>query len=279
MVEQIINKESILPNSKTLLLDVDNTLVNNKYLLTDNSISGELKRVQSKGWLIGLSSDSPLATLLILKNKLGLNGPIIAERGAIVGLPNNEEIMLTEVEQYFTNVRSKILDNLSDNRVPFYFGDATKIIRDNITFPNEVDNRLVLAQSQRKCGICMYGRTIGEDGLLNIDNKLTLSLVKKIREFTLDPPFELNEDFNEDYGIYILSPKAVNKRVGTICLMNRLGIDKIGMVGDSTSDIIGKDIAFQYSVGNGKPEYKIASDYVATNTYTAGVIEILKLIN
>jgi hydroxymethylpyrimidine pyrophosphatase-like HAD family hydrolase len=281
-----MNKETVkvpelkLPESKLLLVDLDKTLIDAaNYEITDKTIVDEIKRVQQIGWKIGLSSDSPLESLLDWRNQLAMNGPVIAEKGAVVWIDSKHEVIEKESQKFFSDLNLKFTNYLTDQRKSFLFGDVTKFIWNKPKLVEMLDDEIVLVQSHRKCSFNLYGRSINQNGELIINNQLTKEMIIIVHSLTFNNlPFEVDEDFNQDYGIYILAPKNTTKRLGTQKLINILNINKIGMIGDSGTDILGKDIAYQYAVGNAKPELKNVSEYVATGTFTKGVIEILRLI-
>lgn len=267
-----------LPPSKLMLVDLDKTLIDPSYQITDSEIIDEISRVQSFGWQVGLSSDTPLDALKNWRQRFGLNGPIIAERGEIVWLPDGKEFVINEAEDFFGNLRQTFIAHLVKERASFVHGDVTQLLRTNPALPDMIDPRMILIQAHRRCSLTFYGRRISNDGKLTIDNDLVNNLVSITRNIVGDPPFDLLEDHNPEYGIYILSPKSVDKRSGTLRLIETLGIASVGMVGDSSSDIVGNDIAHHYAVGNAKQELKAVAEYTSLALYTAGVVDILRQI-
>lgn len=270
--------EITLPPSKLMLVDLDKTLIDSNYQITDLGVIDEIARIQSRGWQVGLSSDTPLDALKNWRRRFGLNGPIVAERGAIVWLPDEKEFVIPKAEDFFSNLRQTLIARLVKERVSFVHADVTQLLRTNPILPDMIDPRMILIQAHRRCSLTFYGRRISEDGKLTIDNDLVSNLVSVTRNIVGEPPFDLLEDHNPEYGIYILSPKSVDKRSGTLRLMETLGIASVGRVGDSSSDIVGKDIAYHYAVGNAKPELKAVSEYISLALYTAGVVDILRQI-
>lgn len=276
-----MNKQSSeisLPSSKLMLLDLDKTLIDPNYQITDSGVMDEIARAQSLGWQIGLSSDTPLDALKDWRRRFGMNGPIVAERGAIVWLPDGRELVVHEAEEFFTGLRQTLITDLVRKRASFVHGDVTQLLRINPSLPDMTDPRLILIQAHRRCSLTFYGRKIDKDGQLTIDNDLVKDLVSVTRNSIEVPPFDLLEDYNPEYGIYILSPKSVDKRSGTLRLMESLGIAIVGMIGDSSSDVVGKDIAYHYAVGNAKPELRATAEYTSLALYTAGVVDILQQI-
>ena len=73
-------------NGPLILLDVDETLVDVNYKLTcpDREWHVALRRAEKRGAIIGLNSDSAYDTLQKRAAAYGIQGPIVAERGALV---------------------------------------------------------------------------------------------------------------------------------------------------------------------------------------------------
>lgn len=74
--EQIL---SLVINDKVAMIDIDGTLINKHYAITDDQIYGAIQDVQNEGWTIVLSSDSPHETMQEWHRDFGMNGPIITE--------------------------------------------------------------------------------------------------------------------------------------------------------------------------------------------------------
>lgn len=50
-----LNSEITLPPNKLILIDLDKTLLDTNYNLTDEKVLAEISRVQSLGWQLGPS--------------------------------------------------------------------------------------------------------------------------------------------------------------------------------------------------------------------------------
>lgn len=266
------------PIDRVLLFDLDKTLINEDYQLTDTAIIEEIVRLKEKGWIIGLNSDTPLEPLLAWKKNLELNGPIIAERGLVIQIPEEELVVTLGDENLFTDIRTRFVQQLVKSRIAFYHGDVVQLIRNRTDIPNLVEQNIALVQAYRRCSFNFFGRIIREDGKMEIDNDFTLYLIQMLKSGSKISLEDFSEDYNPNYGIYILSPRQACKRLGVIELMKRMGLSQIGMVGDSLNDYVGKDLAIHYAVGNADENYKTIADYVSHKTLTEGVVEILSLL-
>ncbi len=267
-----------IPQSRVLLFDLDKTILDTNYQLTDTRFLDEVKRLTQSGWSLGLSSDSPLESLQNWRTLFDMSGPIIAERGSVVWVPGQGIISVCKHSGVFTRLRQGFIEYLLQNRRPFYYGDVTQVIRNKTSFPGLIEKQLVFVQAYRRCSFNFYCRRISAAGSLEIDNDLTQELHAVAMNLLGQVEFQIMEDFNPEYGILILSPMAVTKRAGTLSLMEILQIPDVGMVGDSANDILGNDITTQYAVGNSTEELTAVADYQSKMPFTEGVVDILSQI-
>lgn len=281
MVSETEGPEIItLPSDKVILLDLDKTLIDSSYNITDPAITDEIQRVQGNGWKLGLISDTPLETLLAWNNQLHMNGPIMAERGAVIYDSGETEILFPSEQRYFEALKTKFIDDLAGDRLPFYHGDITRFLNNSPVLTGTLEDTLILVNGYRRCSFSAYSRKIDESGKLQIDLDSLEELRNRLNTASanIQRGFTVHEDVNPDYGIVILSPEAVNKRNATKIWMEKNGIRQVGIIGDSGTDILGNDIAIHYAVGNATEEFKKVATYTAPRNITSGVIDILSQI-
>lgn len=267
--EQIKNKMPV-PLDRVILSDLDGTLINSEYRFTDSGIVGVVNRVQSDGWKLGISSDTPYKALEVWRDRLAMNGPIIAEKGAVVEVESGLLFSPTEHDA-FQETGEDIERNLRDKGFILWKGNPVEAIRDNIQVGNSGD-QVVLINDLRLCSLGLFFRRVDRTGNLVIDSETTYQAMADIRQYY--PPFAVDEDFNIGDGLVIVGPESANKRVGSKVYMMHEGLTEIGMIGDSRADFLGSDIALHYAVGNASSALKEIADYVSDQTYTKGVIEI-----
>ena len=264
-----------VPHDRLLLLDKDLTLVDHSYNITDVGIFDAIQNIQSSGWTIGLNSDTPLDVLKHDAQELGLNGPIIAERGAIVNF-DERTIVNEEDMEMFSHSKEALITLLQEVGIPTESHNGLEIF-EQIKAPGTPHDTKVFFNNSRQLSIGMFFRSYDEYGVPYIDEEFTTEIAQEL--MPLYPNFDdLLVDLNHEYGILILSRDSSHKRPGTMQYMQELGFTQIGMVGNSISDFIGNDIALHYAVGNSTEEFKKNADYIAEGTITSGVIEILDKI-
>lgn len=259
------------PQDTTVLSDLDNTLVEGGHKLNSQDIASTIARAKTDGWVIGLSSDTPYEALEIWRDRFGMNGPLIAEKGALIGSEGGL-IYNKEDSDAFLDSREKIVRVLFDKGFFLWTGNPVEALRADLRIGNP-GNNIALINTLRRCSLGFFFRRVAQDGTMIVDARTTHLGMQDIREFY--PTFEVDEDYNEKYGLVIIARKGTNKRSGTKLLMDREGLMEVGMIGDSISDFIGSDIAKHYAVANAASSFKDRADYVAQETLTSGVVEIL----
>lgn len=183
MSERLKTHEIPLPSDRLILLDLDKTLVNENYNLTDRAVLGEIERVQDLGWALGFNSDTPLEPLKVWSRQFGLNGPILAENGSVIWIPDRFEVVLSDTESYFGDLKTSFIHDLIKRNIPFFYGDATQFVRNNPQLLEMVERRLVVINAYQRCSLSFFTRSINQHGHLEVDNLLgeeTRMLVRKL---------------------------------------------------------------------------------------------------
>lgn len=258
------------PQDAILLSDLDGTLVEGGFKFNSEKIYDSIANAIKDGWLIGLSSDTPYDALKIWHDRLGMNGPLIAEKGALVELDSGLIYDRDDSEAFIAS-REAITKMLFDRGFTLWRGNPVEALRTDLHIGNPGDN-VALINTLRKCSLGFFFRKVKSDGSLITDSEM-VSVIDDIREFY--PIFDVDEDFNEAFCLLIVAKKGTSKRTGTKMLMEKKGIHEIGMIGDSIADYLGTDLAIHYAVANANQQFKDRAVYVARNRLTAGVVEIL----
>lgn len=260
-------------HNKLALFDLDGTLIDNAYRLTDARIDHSVENVQHRGWTVGLSSDTPYEVLEGWRRQLGMNGPIIAERGAVVEV-GDKLIFDARVAAKVALARDVIARYLhGQQNTTVWQGNSTNAIRQGETI-GEPGQRSVLINNLSLCSLRFYVRRVSNTGAMVIDDSLTQATIEELAPFypDLDDP---SIDNNPTFGIMIMSEKGVDKRSGLATLLEDQPYQHRIMVGNSMGDYIGDDLVQQYAVANADDDYKQRSILVAENPLTSGCIEIL----
>ncbi|OGL95809.1 hypothetical protein A2348_00260 [Candidatus Uhrbacteria bacterium RIFOXYB12_FULL_58_10] len=262
-----------------VLFDLDKTLIDVGYYYTDDGIEDAVRRAVSRGHTIGLNSDSPVPILLGHHRHLGMNGPIVAERGAVVHFPGSPGTTIptgTSPDDEFVSLRDRILRRLTrDGDVEAILGDPSSIIRSR-RFMTDSPRSVLLASALRTHSLHFAARIM--DGKDYRFDMALLTRVKDAARVELEcQPFSvaIDWDLNPEYAILILHASASRKVAGVSMLLARLGIDEAIMVGDGVVDNLSLPNVRQWAVGNAHPGYKAVCERIAAATFTSGAIELL----
>lgn len=261
-----------LPTDKVALIDLDGTLIDASYRITDDTIGQTIHEAQEAGWTLGLSSDSPYEALETWRKRLGLNGPVLAENGGLVAI-NDRQSYDTEEAATFEASRNAFTLALQDAGMDVWCGNPVEALRNGRPL-GSAGRPLVLINVLRKVSLGFFVRQVQADTALAIDTDTTEAVIEMGR--THYPPFDdLLEDINHEYGILIARRRHVDKRLGSLVLTDDYGISQFAMIGNSASDYVGSDIALHYAVANSSQDLKSRADYTSPHPITSGVKDIL----
>lgn len=263
-----------IPEDPVLLSDLDNTLVEDGFKFLPEHIVPTITKAKAEGLKIGLSSDTPFEALEIWRDRFGMNGPLIAEKGAIVGTESGLIYNKSDNDAFLSS-RESITEESSKRGFLVWKGNPVEALRTDLHIGNPED-KVLLVNNFRRCSLGFFFRKVGRSGSLEVNGTTTFLTMQIIREHY--PIFDVDEDFNEKYGLVIVARKGTNKRSGTKILMGSEKLNEIGMIGDSMSDYLGSDMAKHYAVANASEAFKKESDYIANKRLAQGVTEILEKI-
>ncbi len=270
-------------SNKLAFLDLDRTLIDSNYELNMplDEFRAFAETLQSKGVSVGLCSDSAVITLRQWQDKLGLKGPIVAERGAVIwdSEQNTELILDFDQTEWFSDFRKDFISELMRNfpQSSIFIGDAThffKSSRGDLT-----SSQIFAINGFRKASFSFFALKMNQEKkVLEPDSDLLVAaslIAEKLLSHYKKAKNDLFWDENPEYGILILHDKDTHKRAGISKLISQLLPNQTVMVGDSMSDFLDLPEVLQFAVGNADSDYMQKSDYIAHGHLTRGVIECL----
>lgn len=260
---------------KLVLFDIDGTLVDAHYETTDDRIFASIKMAKEEGWVLGLSSDTPHKSLVDWGKYFGIDGPIIAEKGALVDV-RGEKITIAESPHNFIEMREQIVSSFQEKGIVVWQGNPVNFLKNKETIGQPGD-LVVLINSLREQSLGCFFRTVAQNGELSIDIDVTENLAAQIRSFYPEGNV-FQEDLNHSHGLIIVSHKDIDKRTGSLELQKIMQIGKFAMIGNSLADYIGDDIAIHLSVADGTPEYRNIASFVSASPITSGAVEALEAL-
>jgi hypothetical protein len=276
--------ESLDVSKRLALFDLDGTLINESYQVTDDGIYQAIQQAQDVGWRVGLSSDTPYEPLAAWRDKFGMNGPIIAENGAVVELTSGELLFDAQDDCEFTESRKKLTAELPALGVPVWSGNSTEAVHTKMQF-GEPGQTVVLVNNFCRASLRFFVRNVSSTGELTVNAGATTHIAALCEQFELsgnesNPPESLRRTVDIETGLVISALSKNIKRIGTQKLLAALGNSSCVMVGNSMGDYLGSDICTQYAVSNANDDYKklINDSCVTPGAYTLGCSQILKTL-
>jgi hydroxymethylpyrimidine pyrophosphatase-like HAD family hydrolase len=258
--------------TNVVLFDLDGTLIDHNYVITDTDIFDAIQQARDAGWLVGLSSDTSYETLRKWYEQFGMNGPIIAEKGAHVVVDHS--VPHNEFSPVFRSLTEQIKQQFTEQDLAVWTCDPVSHLQSGEVFGQPGEN-VVLMNGFRRFSSSFFVRHIGLDGKYAINNELINWTVELARAQYGQNLFD--EDVNYRNGLLITSEKGMNKRRGTLVLRNLMNIDNLVMIGNSAADYVGADIATHLAVGDADDNYKERALYIATHPITGGAAQALRL--
>jgi len=266
--------------SKLVLFDWDDTIVNSGIPCQndDNQLKNIIQAKVNEGYWIGLNSNTPLKRLQSWWAQLGMNGPIVAEKGAVIWWPNAQEIVVSQSSEFvFEILQELVLLFMKRTDIGLFFGDNAYFIN-SINRLDISNNILVALDAYRVCSIGMFVRKIS-DGYLIQDHETTNQI------FRLISPVIPSNSLLSDLKLYsrmdflsIMLLDADKTRGVQLLLEKWQRSTDVIMVGDSMEDYIDLPQVRHFAVGNAHNDFKKKAYKIAKSNYTRGCIEILSSV-
>lgn len=262
-----------------ILFDWDNTIVDDNNQINSPDIHLEIQIKIEEGWLIGLNSDTPLKRLRRWWDFLKLNGPIVAERGAVIWWPGEQEIILSREAGTFSALREAFMSKVRQmGRYILFSCDNVEFVKSANRVVN-TDSTIVVLDAYRVCSIGMFIRSVVNENLHC--QALVAKKVRSILESVCEPYPRIAEtiDLYEPQCFLSVNDPDITKSVGVRELLKQWAKPpRVYMIGDSLSDYLGIEEVNQLAVGNAREDYKKKSQRVATQSFAAGCIELMRIL-
>jgi len=272
-------------SKRLFLVDLDLTLIDAKYRPTipaDLFIS-RISKTISDGDIIGLISDSPYETLAYWMDVFCFKGPIVAEKGACVVWEDGNIQGTIQKKVDWDAVKEEIIAALQQEFPSGYIREENYLALFQEEKPLLSGCDVVMLISPfRRFGFCIHIRRVGQDGILEQDerlfnhaNQVIMRVVGEMQILSW-----LDVDSNPLYSVTILADNRVEKFLAIPVLRRRYPDHQIIVIGDGNSDALLKGHAdILCAVGNATDQLKKAADIIAQKDITEGVIEILEIMN
>jgi len=259
-----------------VLLDKDDTITQgSRYSFNVKKVREAVAKCQNSGIIIGLNSDSPVQSLVKLSEQLGMRGPIIAEKGAVVTDFQGKNELFTfnsEIAASIMQTKWQICQRTAEIGSAAIVGDVVTMIEKQTLSLEGVDY-FVAMNSTRKASLLFFlYRTVsglltplGKEELCKEIEFLTSGIVPAGCELEIDPLYSLGT-------IHI---KGMAKRWGIAVLRSYYPSEDFIMIGNSMSDYCGEGV-FHVAVANANKDYKEKVNHICQNEFEDGVVEFLE---
>ena len=261
-----------------ILFDWDNTIVNGTAQINNQHFKAVIQAKVNEGWWIGLNSDTPLKRLQSWWKLLGMNGPIVAEKGAVIWWPNAQETRISQTfEIFFTLRKDVVLLLMQTPSIGLFVGDSTEFIKSVKRIVGR-DPIFVALDAYRVCSLGLFVRQVN-DGLLLKDSATAERIRELITPLLPNHPLVSPIDLNLEHCFMSVNSLDADKATGVRVLLEKWGMtSEIIMVGDSIADYINLSEVRHFAVGNAQPAFKEKADRIAIKNFTEGCIELLSAI-
>ena len=251
-----------------ILIDLDKTLIDTTYRTTDDGIVSVIQRAQRNGHVIGLSSDSSLQTLGAWRERLGMRGPVLAERGAVYQQQLQEPMPTGSADQGdFDLLRSFFVAHLKTQEFDVILCDPSEMIRD----------RQIGQKTSATALVNAFRRWSFHASFLNDTNAIQKAtmIFEEARRGLKWHSDNFDLDANPEYNLFIVHDQRSRKAFGMKKLMSDLNVERAVVIGDGANDYTGLSGVDHWAVGNATEAYKKQCERIAHATYTSGVAELL----
>lgn len=277
-----------------VLIDLDGTLIRDDYLPVDLERYLEVsERLKQKGIILGLHSDSPLASLLQFHEIFQTNGPLIYEKAGIY-LPNEESLIALDIsvahffqnfrEAFYYAAKARFPDTPRHRHLISYTEDKNKQRREGTRYPDFTHG--LWLNPFRQFSFHFWAEGIAPDGTPYLNPVFHAEIDELAREcLEIDPAAA--DVGNIVYrstlsdGTSIARPNRFSSKTTPI----RVLLDIIGtnhpplyMIGNTLDDLITDERVKTLAVSNADPDLQSAAHAISTQPYTAGVTEHLEYI-
>jgi len=276
MISEIIKDKS---RGWLVLVDLDKTLIDENYNpnMDVSSFRKIVTEVQNSGVTISLMSDSAGNTLKYWKEKFGFNGPIISENGIEIVWPNHSISVLKNSSINWPSLKQKIYDKflqqlpdipiLKENYLLFKSGKMSAPAKE-----------FIVINPYRNSSFSAHVLQVGKNGFIGSNQLLFPKVTKLVDEVVADSGYNFytKKDYNSDYTVIILSNIGVDKAIALPELRKAYKNCLFLAIGDGVTDtVLNGKVDCLCAVANASKDMKKISYYIANDTYTRGVFDIL----
>lgn len=272
--------------NKLVLLDLDETVLDKSYQITDSCLPSFIDELQAEGVLVGIHSDTPLVRQIGYAKDLHCSGPLVTELGNAIAKSSQDPTILWEDGRLKAVFQKTILALIQSARNAYPFlnitlADVSEVRKMLSDSANQETKAWMICHSQRFYSLGFYVYDV-INGTISFNASLLSALadIAEIHFVTQNAPEQPTPimDVNHDYGICIMHDSSARKAKANEELFRLFPDTTIYMVGNSMSDFLDHPEIVQCAVGNASDELKKQSTFVAPWNLSSSVISCLEWI-
>lgn len=288
-----------------VMIDLDRNLTDDQYNFTDLAGMREaIRKVQDEGnYMVCLNSSRSLAFLKVKQKELGITGPIFAESGNMIYVPElGMEIIFSErATDYFGRLKTRLDDELEERlgkkgyknvAVRFLPKETAQntitSLKENGSAPDLTNPYVVSIHEEPEQKISMLAYKNNQDGP-DRDDLFLNSVRETLKEFETETPYTINNfkspltyGFWPQDGAILVHLNRQNKTPVWRTLLNFMGDDteekRFFHLGDGYEDYIRDERVKILAPSNIKDSLRPYASRISDFSYTVGVIDNIKWI-
>lgn len=261
-----------------VLLDWDDTVVDDDSQITTDDLPLAIRAAIARGWQVGLNSDTPLKRLQGWWRLLGMNGPIIAEKGAVIWWPGATAQVISRTAETFASLRQTLTQLIAEqDGYALYLGDNTEFIRSEPRIASN-DEVLVAVDAYRMCSLGAFVRRMRAGELLR-DIETVAHVHRLLASAHAHHDGVSGIDFNRKHCWLGVNALDTSKSIGLHALLKQIGATpNIVMIGDSMADHLSVPGVHHLAVANAAPAFAELAEQVSNSPYAEGCVELLNTL-
>lgn len=268
-----------------VVLDIDGTLLDKRYLSTSPTIYSVIEQMQQEGHIFILNSNRSIDDILPIAKHFGITGPIIGENGCIIyNQRSGESLVLVDMatQQQMMKLKKALFDIINQNfdRAYFAITDTTAFNKyaETQDLPLDKDFYFLLNEF-RKFSLSIHVRDI-RTGSVEQNPAITKNFCILIKDYIVENKLDLVHNYLGSFSNVLVCSNANDKTKALKKVELHYPKHTKVIIGD---DILDKpameEIDYFFTVNNATKEVKAVAHYVASQDITKGVEEILLKID
>lgn len=271
-----------------IFIDIDGTLLDSHYRANSNDVADYVARLQKKGVVFALNSNRAFEDMVPVAKQFGIDGPLIAENGMFYATAHDEEQNLLLSLQAAQKIRQtkldfeqelkSLLDKKYGDRYLWVEADTVELLsQEQPSIGAQIGSLVFVNNKYRTYTTSVHVFRQTKDGLSQVPPETVDAICAEMS------PWADGNGFTVTHGhefANILGYTTYTSKYAAAQELKKVYADiQFAAIGNEYYDAQMIDgIGVFYAVANATDEAKRAAAYIATNSTTLGVVEVLHMI-